>query len=355
MTDNRNLLKLIPEQREDLQRWAHSRTLPAGDVFRARLILALADGTTYREIARSLKTSLPTIARWKMRFERDGLAGLEGRHLGSKQRAATPKVQARVIRRVQQKPGDGSTHWSCRKLASELELSKSTVQRILAQAQLKPHRLERYMASNDPDFETKAADIIGLYLHPPQHAAVFCLDEKTAIQALDRLDPVLPLSPGRAERHGFEYYRHGTLSLYAAFNTKTGEVLGKTATRHTSAEFVAFLTDIVAHQRKGREIHVIADNLSAHKTQQVDAFLSTHPNVHMHFTPTYSSWLNQVELWFAKIERDVIARGVFTSVSDLKRKLMRYIRQYNKNPRTVKWKYFDPSRRITSRSIDTVH
>ncbi len=181
--------------------------------------------------------------------------------------------------------------------------------------------------------------MIGLYLNPPQHAAVFCVDEKTAIQALDRKDPVLPLSPGRAERHGFEYYRHGTLSLYAAFNTKTGEVLGKTAARHTSAEFVAFLTDIVANQPKGKEIHVIADNLSAHKTKQVEQFLGEHPNVHLHFTPTYSSWLNQVELWFAKIERDVIARGVFTSVPDLKRKLMRYIRQYNKQPKPVKWKY----------------
>src|SRR5437879_10035253 len=355
MTDNRNLLKLIPEQREDLQRWAHSRTLPAGDVFRARLILALADGTTYREIARSLKTSLPTIARWKMRFERDGLAGLEGRHLGSKPRAATPKVQARVIRRVQQKPGDGSTHWSCRKLAGELELSKSTVQRILAQAQLKPHRLERYMAADDPDFEAKAADIIGLYMHPPQHAAVFCVDEKTAIQALDRLDPVLPMSPGRAERHGFEYYRHGTLSLYAAFNTKTGEVLGKTAARHTSAEVVAFLADIVVNQPRGKEIHVIADNLSAHKTGQVEDFLHRHPKVHLHFTPTYSSWLNQIELWFAKIERDVIARGVFKSVADLRRKLMKYIRHYNNVPKTVKWRYFDPTRHITPSSAVTVH
>src|SRR5246500_2500943 len=269
MTDNRSLLKLMPEQREELQRWAQSRTLPAGDVFRARLILALADGSTYREIARSLKTSLPTIARWKMRFEREGLAGLEGRHLGSKPRAATPKVQARVIRRVQQPPGDGSTHWSCRKLASELALSKSTVQRILAQAQLKPHRLERYMASNDPDFESKAADIIGLYLHPPQHAAVFCLDEKTAIQALDRLRPGFPVSPGRAERGGFEYYRHGTLSLYAALNTRTGEVLGKTSSRHTSVEFVEFLEQIVASQPKEKEIHIIADNLSAHKTKEV--------------------------------------------------------------------------------------
>ena len=262
---------------------------------------------TYREIARSLKTSLPTIARWKMRFERDGLAGLEGRHRGSKPRAATPKVQARVIRRVQQKPADGSTHWSCRKLASELALSKSTVQRILAQAQLKPHRLERYMASNDPDFESKAADIIGLYLHPPQHAAVFCLDEKTAIQALDRLDPVLPLSPGRAERHGFEYYRHGTLSLYAALDVKTGKVEGKTAKRHTSADFIAFLNQLLSKTRWAKEIHIVLDNLSAHKTKAVEEFLAQHPKVRFHFTPTYSSWLNQVELWFAKIQRDVIA------------------------------------------------
>jgi transposase len=229
------------------------------------------------------------------------------------------------------------------------------VSRVWTKHALKPHRIEGYLASNDPEFEAKAADVIGLYLNPPAHAAVFCVDEKTAIQALDRKDPVLPLSPGRAERHGFEYYRHGTLSLYAAFNTKTGEVLGKTAERHTSAEFVAFLTDIVVNQPRGKEIHVIADNLSAHKTKRVDAFLAEHHNVHLHFTPTYSSWLNQVELWFAKIERDVIARGVFTSVPDLKRKLMRYIRHYNKAPRTVKWKYFDPSRRISSESAVTVH
>src|SRR6202167_1742780 len=351
MTDNRSLLTLTPEQREDLQRWAQSRTLPGGDVFRARLILALADGTTYREIARTLKTSLPTIARWKMRFEREGWAGLEGRHQGSKPRAATPKVQARVIRRVQQKPEDGSTYWSCRKLASELGLSKSTVQRILAQAQLKPHRLERYMASNDPDFENKAADIIALYLNPPQHAAVFCLDEKTAIQALDRLDPVLPLSPGRAERHGFEYYRHGTLSLYAALDVKTGKVEGKTAQRHTSANFIAFLTELIGKTKWAREIHIVLDNLSAHKTQAVADFLEQHPKVRFHFTPTYSSWLNQVDIWFAKIERDVIARGVFTSVADLRRKLMKYIRAYAKRARPIRWTYTDPKRRIAAKAI----
>jgi len=221
------------------------------------------------------------------------------------------------------------------------------VARVWAKHGLKPHRLERYMASDDPDFERKAADVIGLYLNPPQHAAVFCVDEKTAIQALDRLDPVLPLSPGRAERHGFEYARHGTLSLYAALNTRNGTVLGRTAERHTSAEFVAFLTDLVAHQPPGQELHVILDNLSAHKTKLVEAFLHEHPTIRLHFTPTYSSWLNQVELWFAKVEREVIARGIFTSQQDLKRKLMRYIRQYNTRARPVKWTYADSRRRIT--------
>jgi transposase len=220
------------------------------------------------------------------------------------------------------------------------------VARVWVRAGVQPHRMERYMASDDPDFEIKAADILGLYLKPPQHAAVFCVDEKTAIQALDRLDPVLPFSPGRIERHGFEYRRHGTLSLYAALNTKTGEVLGKTTSSHTSAEFVAFLADLVAHQPACREIHVIIDNLSAHKTQQVKDFLAEHPNVFLHYTPTYSSWLNQVELWFSKIERDVIARGVFTSVQDLAKKLMRYIRHYNKEPKPMKWTYRDPSHRI---------
>src|ERR1700682_5470750 len=356
MTDNRSLLKLTAEQRRDLQHWAQSRTLPAGDVFRARLMLALADGFSYREIAKSLKTSGPTIARWKMRFEQDGMAGLDSRHQGSKPRAATPTVQARVIRRVRQKPGDGSTHWSCRKLANELGLSKSTVQRILAQAQLKPHRLERYMASNDPDFEAKATDVIGLYLNPPQHAAVFCVDEKTAIQALDRLDPVLPLSPGRAERHGFEYYRHGTLSLYAALDTKTGRVHGKTSARHTSADFVDFLGEVVAQCRPKQEIHIILDNLSAHKTQAVRDFLEAHPRVRLHFTPTYSSWLNQVEIWFAKIERDVIARGVFTSVPDLARKLRRYINAYSANAHPIRWKYSDVTHRIRRNDLgETSH
>src|ERR1700674_5477167 len=346
---------LTDDQQLELSSIAQSRSLPAGYVFRAKLLLMLAEGASFNTIKQRLQTTAPTIVRWKQRFLASGLDGLDTYHPGQTVRVLTPAVRARILSATRKKPSDGSTHWSCRKLAAVLGVSKDAVHRVWKEAGLKPHRLERYMASDDPEFETKAADMLGLYLHPPQHAAVFCVDEKTAIQALDRLDPVLPLSPGRAERHGFEYYRHGTLSLYAAFNTKTGEVLGKTAARHTSAEFVAFLTDIVANQPRGKEIHVIADNLSAHKSQPVKDFLEAHRKVYLHFTPTYSSWLNQVELWFSKIERDVIAREVFTSVPDLKRKLMRYIRKYNEQPKSVKWKYFDPTRRITPDLIVTVH
>jgi transposase len=351
------VMKLTKSERVELERQAGARNGRADSARHARLILLLADGLTWAEIRSKLDCSDSYIDRWSKRFAADRLGGLFARYAGRERYKVTDHIEARVLARTtKHKPADGSTHWSSRKLAAELgDISHMTVSRIWAKHAIKPHRLEGYLASNDPDFEVKAAEVIGLYLNPPQHAAVFSVDEKTAIQALDRKDPVLPLSPGRAERHGFEYFRHGTLSLYAAFNTKTGEVLGKTAQRHTSAEFVAFLTDIVANQPKGKEIHVIADNLSAHKTKRVGQFLTEHRNVHMHFTPTYSSWLNQVELWFAKIERDVIARGVFTSVPDLKRKLMRYIRQYNKQPKPVKWKYFDGSRRITPESIVTVH
>jgi transposase len=207
------------------------------------------------------------------------------------------------------------------------------------------------MASDDPEFEAKAADIIGLYLNPPQHAAVFCVDEKTAIQALDRLDPVLPLSPGRAERRGFEYYRHETLSLYAALDTATGRVLGKTAARHTSRDFVDFLKEVFSRCPSAQQIHIIFDNLSANKTALVQEFLEQNPRVRFHLTPTYSSWLNQVELWFAKIEREVIACGVFTSVPDLARKLRRYINAYSANAQPIQWKYSDPSRRIRSNEL----
>lgn len=339
-------MQLTSAERDELVRMKRSHHISAVQAQRATLILALADGQTHAEIIERFGYSPTYIGRWKERFIEDRLAGLVSRYAGQPTRVLTPKLEARILDATRQKPKDGSTHWSTRKLGKQLGISHMMVARVWAKHRLKPHRIERYMLSDDPNFESKAADVIGLYLNPPTHAVVFCVDEKTAIQALDRLDPVLPLSPGRAERHGFEYYRHGTLSLYAALNTKTGEVLGKTTSRHTSAEFVAFLTVIVASQPRGKEIHVIVDNLSAHKTKLVAEFLAAHPKLHLHFTPTYSSWLNQVELWFSRIERDVIARGIFTSVKDLAKKLMRYIERYNDSARPVNWKYADASRRI---------
>lgn len=339
---------VLNEQEEhELQQMTQARALCAGDVMRARMMLLLAEGTPYLKIQELLDTTAPTISRWKNRFLKHRVAGLmEERHPGQKPSVRTPKLQAKVLAAIKEGPKDGSTHWSCRKLATLFHVSKDTIQRILKQADVRPHRLERYMASNDPDFETKAADVIGLYLAPPQHAAVFCVDEKTAIQALDRLDPVLPLSPGRIERHGFEYKRNGTLSLYAALDVKTGKVQGKTAERHTSLEFVDFLEQVVSGCKPKQEIHIILDNLSAHKTSKVNEFLERNRSVKLHFTPTYSSWLNQVEIWFARLEREVIARGVFTSVHDLSRKLMRYIRAYSKTAKPFKWKYTDVRRRI---------
>src|SRR5271155_4640911 len=199
--------------RESVSSIAQSRSLPAGYVFRAKLILMLAEGVSFNAIKRQLQTTAPTIVRWKQRFRQSGLDGLDTYHPGQKPRVLTPALRARILSATRRKPSDGSTHWSCRKLATALGVSKDAVHRVWQEAGLKPHRLERYMASDDPEFESKAADILGLYLRPPQHAAVFCVDEKTAIQALDRLDPVLPLSPGRAERPAFESSRHGPLSL----------------------------------------------------------------------------------------------------------------------------------------------
>src|SRR5450755_2430739 len=347
-------MKLTKTEVMELQRQANARNGRADSARHARLILLLSEGLTWAEIRVKLDCSDSYIDRWSKRFAADRLAGLFARHAGRERYKVTDRIEARVLAwTTKKKPADGSTHWSSRKLAAELggAISHMTVARIWAKHDLKPHRLEGYLASNDPDFESKAAEVIGLYLNPPQHAAVFCVDEKTAIQALDRLDPVLPLSPGRAERHGFEYYRHGTLSLYAALDVKTGQVHGMTAARHTSQDFIMFLEGLVARTPGAKEIHVVLDNLSAHKTKEVARFLADHPQLRFHFTPTYSSWLNQVELWFAKIQRDVIRRGVFTSVADLGKKLRRYIRAYSKSAKPFCWTYTDPTRRIRPNKI----
>jgi len=218
---------LTPSERRELRDRLRSRTLPAEDVRRARLIMLLARGKSYLAIRQVLGCNPNYISRWKGRFEAERLAGLYSHHPGRAVEKRTPALEAKILEWTRRPAPDGSTHWSSRKLAQHLGISHMMVARVWRRAGVKPHRIERYMASDDPDFEAQAAEIIGRYVKPPQHAAVFCVDEKTAIQALDRLDPVLPLSPGRLERHGFEYYRHGTLSLYAALNTRSGAVVGK--------------------------------------------------------------------------------------------------------------------------------
>jgi transposase len=339
-------LPLTAVQRTELQMYLRKQNLPAGLAQRMRIILMLADGATYREIAESLQTTAPTISLWKSRFQQEGILGLETIRPGQPPSKLTPALRAKILAKTQQPPPDGSTHWTLRKMAAVIGVGKELIRKVWMEADIKPHLLERYMASDDPAFEQKATAIIGLYLNPPQHAAVFCVDEKSAIQALDRLDRRLPLSPGRAERHGFEYYRHGTLSLFAALNPKTGQVIGQTAPRHTAVEFVGFLNDVVSTCPPDQEIHIILDNLSVHKAPPVKHFLEQHPTVTFHFTPTYSSWLNQVETWFSKLQRDVIDRGIFTSVADLRRKIMRYIKLYAKTAKPFRWKFSDVNHRI---------
>lgn len=341
-------LQLTAADREDLERLVRATTTPAGIARRARCVLLLADGRSYSAVCTALDVTDRFVARWKRRFVEGGVLALaDAPRAGRQDHRLTPEQEARILHLTQhERPPAPLTHWTSRRLAARVGVSNTTVLQIWRRAGLQPHRLDRYLTSPDPEFETKAAEVIGLYLKPPEHAVVLCIDEKTAIQALDRLDPVLPLSPGRAERHGFEYYRHGTLSLYAALEVATGRVNGMPAARHTSADFLRFMDHVVASYPRSQELHVILDNLSAHKTKAVAAWRAEHPTVHFHFTPTYSSWLNQVELWFAKIERDLIARGVFTSVPNLRKKLLQYIRLHNKTARPFEWSYDNPKRRI---------
>jgi transposase len=342
---------LSASQREELNSMVRSRTIRSGLARRAALILALAEGASYDAIQERWPMSRTTIGRWKRRFQEGGISALMDAPRSGRGNRLSPAKEARIIKLTQDGPPKPLTHWSARRLARVVGVSHATVHRVWQRAGLKPHQVESYVATSDPLFEEKAADIIGLYLKPPAHAAVFCVDEKTAIQALDRTLPVLPLSPGRAERHGFEYVRNGTLSLYAALEVGTGNVKGFTAERHTSENFVRFLDQVISTQPRRREIHIICDNLSAHKTKRVQEWLAAHSRVTIHYTPTYSSWLNQVELWFSKIQREMIARGIFTSVADLRRKLMQYIRLYNKNCRPFTWSYSDPTKRIRSIGI----
>ena len=351
-------LTLTAVERADLDQVLRATSTPHGIARRARCVVMLADGASYAAICAALGVTDRFIARWQRRYREGGVLALaDAPRAGRQHQRLAPAVEARILHLTQHTaPPAPLTHWTAPRMAARAGVSPSTVLRVWQRAGLQPDRLERYVASTDPDFERKAADIIGLYLNPPDHAVVLCVDEKTAIQALDRLDPVLPLSPGRAERHGFEYYRHGTLSLYAALEVATGRVAGMPAAQHRSLDFLAFMDRLVVEYGPTGELHVILDNLSAHKTPAVKAWLAAHSHVHFHFTPTYSSWLNQVELWFAKIERDLIARGIFTSVADLRKKLLQYITLHNKTAQPFAWTYTNPKHRVRAiRNSDALH
>ena len=319
----------LPERKE-LERRARSRSLAAESIRRAKVILMLAAGSSDKDICARLGCAVHYISRLKTRFAEGRLIGLDPRFPGAERGRSSARTEARILEWTRREPTDGSAHWSSYRLAKEVGVSQSTVSRVWRKFGLQRHDSRRYVARDDPEFAEKAADIIGLYLKPPVHGAVFCVNEKSAIQGLDRLDPVFPSSPGRAD---------GTLSLHSALNNHLEEVVVENGALNANADFVDFLARIVLSQPTSHEIHVIADNLSADKTKEVGEFFEANPTVRIHSTSTYFGWINQVEVWLSKIQRDVISRDIFTLEKDFAPKLIRHIRRYNKSETPIRWIY----------------
>jgi transposase len=338
-------LRLQREERASLEGVVRSTRSPAGWIRRAQVLLLLAEGKPVRAIQAQTRMSPRRQRYWKQRWQQQGLDGLLDAERSGRPKKLTVEKEAALLAATEKPPTAPLTQWSTRRLARRVGVSHTTVMRVWHKVGLQPHRLRRYMASPDPNFEAKAKEILGLYLNPPRKAAVFCVDEKTAIQALDRTQPALPLRSGRPERQAVAYVRHGTVSLLAALEVHTGKVQGRCVARHTSQEFVCFLDEAVLGQHQ-RPVHLILDNLATHKTAAVRAWLEKHPLVQLHFTPTYSSWLNQVEIWLGMITRDCIRRGIFQSVPDLVHKIMAYVRLYNRNAQPFRWTYRNPRKRI---------
>lgn len=323
-----------------------ARLLPHGIARRLSVLLLLSEGASLRSARAHTGLQLRHIVKWRERFAATGVEGLVDRPRPGRPKRVSAALQERILGdTVRRKPPGGRSHWTSRLMARRHRVSFDTVQKIWRAAGLKPHQQGTYLASNDPHFAAKAKQVIALYLQPPQEAAVFCVDEKSAIQALDRVQPLLPLRPGAPERRGFEYMRHGTCSLYAALEVATGRVIGRCRKRHRSLELCEFLSTVIKG-RKEKQIHIILDNLSAHKTETVRAWKRVHPEVHLHYTPTYSSWLNQVEIWFGMITSQCIRRGTFTSVRDLIRRIDSYIADYNQHATPFTWTYRDARKRI---------
>jgi transposase len=331
------VVSVTPEERHELESLAHrSRSAPAL-ARRARVVLACAEGRDNTSVARRLRMSPTTVCKWRARFVSDRVAGLfDEARPGTPRRISDEQIEAVIVRTLETAPR-GATHWSTRDMAKATGLSHMTISRVWRAFGLQPHRTETFKLSPDPLLIEKVRDIVGLYMNPPDHAVVLCVDEKSQIQALDRTAPLLPMRPGQAERRTYDYERHGTTSLFAALDAKAGTVIAETRRRHRSVEFRKFLDRIDASVPADLEVHLIMDNYGTHKTPLIRAWLAKRPRFHVHFTPTYGSWLNLVERWFAELTTKQLQRGVHRSVRELEQAIWEFIDIRNEAPKPFVW------------------
>jgi len=330
-------LILNREERRELESLAHrSRSVPAL-ARRARIVLACAEGQDNKGVAHRLRATPATVGKWRTRFVRERLAGLYDEPRPGAPRSITDDEIEQVVVRTLESTPRGATHWSTRGMAKAIGLSHATISRIWHAFGLQPHRSETFKLSPDPLLVPKVRDIVGLYVNPPEHAVVLCVDEKSQIQALDRTAPLLPMRPGQPERRTHDYKRHGTSSLFAALDAKSGKVIGQMHRRHRSIEFRKFLDRIDASVPADRDVHLILDNYGTHKTPLIRAWFAKRPRFHVHFTPTYGSWLNLVERWFAELTTKQIRRGAHRSVSELERAIGAFLDAHNTDPQPFAW------------------
>src|ERR1700724_3049345 len=330
-------LILSEEERERLQSLAHRARSQSMLARRARVVLACAEGLDNQAVAKKLRCSKGMVCKWRARFLQARLEGLyDEPRPGAPRKISDDQVEKVVIQTLESTPR-GQTHWSTRGLAKASGLSRMTISRIWHAFGLQPHRADTFKLSPDPQLIEKVRDIVGLYMNPPAHALVLCVDEKSQIQALDRTQPLLPMQPGQLERGTHDYKRHGTTSLFAALEVKTNRVIGQLHRRHRSVEFRKFLDTIESQVPAGLDVHLIVDNYATHKTAIIRKWFAKRPPLHVHFTPTYGSWINLVERWFAELTNKRIRRGVFRSVKELETAICEYINVHNEDPKPFVW------------------